>query len=62
MEKLKEETKDFARSEEDVLSYALFSQVAEKFLRGTQRRRRKSHRCPAPKADEARVLYVQDRA
>jgi oxaloacetate decarboxylase alpha subunit len=31
-EKYKEETKDFAKSEEDVLSYALFPQVAKKFF------------------------------
>lgn len=32
LEKYREETKDFARSEEDVLSYALFPQVAKKFF------------------------------
>ncbi len=32
MEKYREETKGLAKSEEDVLSYALFPQVAEKFL------------------------------
>ena len=31
-DKLKEETRDFTRSEEDVLSYALFPQVAKDFL------------------------------
>ena len=31
--KFKEESKDFAKTEEDVLTYALFPQVAEKFLR-----------------------------
>ncbi len=62
LEKLKEETKDFARSEEDVLSYALFSQVAEKFLRERNAGGAKPAAAPAPKADEARVLYVQDRA
>ena len=30
--KYREETKDFAKSEEDVLSYALFPQVAKKFF------------------------------
>ena len=62
LEKLKEETKDFARSEEDVLSYALFPQVAEKFLRERNAGGAKPAAAPAPKADEARVLYVQDRA
>lgn len=33
MDKYREESKDFAKSEEDVLSYALFPQVAEKYLR-----------------------------
>ena len=33
MEKYREEAKDLAKSEEDVLSYALFPQVAEKFLK-----------------------------
>ncbi len=60
LEKYREETKDLAKSEEDVLSYALFPQVAEKFL--------KERDCPkaetAPKTDEngVRVLYVEDAA
>lgn len=33
-EKLKEESKDFARTEEDVLTYALFPQVAKEYLTG----------------------------
>lgn len=33
MDQYREESKAFAKSEEDVLSYALFPQVAEKFLR-----------------------------
>lgn len=32
LDKYREETKDFAKSEEDVLSYALFPQVAKKFF------------------------------
>jgi oxaloacetate decarboxylase alpha subunit len=32
LEKYREETKEFAKSEEDVLSYALFPQVAKKFF------------------------------
>ncbi len=32
LEKYREESKDFAKSEEDVLSYALFPQVAKKFF------------------------------
>ena len=64
LEKLKEETKDFARSEEDVLSYALFPQVAEKFLRERNAGGAKKP-APAPEkkeTDGVRVLYVQDRA
>ena len=45
MDKLREESREFARSEEDVLSYALFPQVAEKFLRERNN--------PAPKAAPA---------
>ena len=33
LEKYREETKDIAKCEEDVLSYALFPQVAEKFFK-----------------------------
>ncbi|WP_099204812.1 oxaloacetate decarboxylase subunit alpha [Scatolibacter rhodanostii] len=33
MDKYREESKEFAKSEEDVLSYALFPQVAEKFIK-----------------------------
>ena len=62
MDKLREDSKDFARSEEDVLSYALFPQIAEKFLR----ERNAPKAPPAPVANPApqttRVLYVQDLA
>jgi len=68
MDKLREDTKEFARSEEDVLSYALFPQVAEKFLR--ERNAPKAAPAPAPAvsapaapaADGPRVLYVKDSA
>jgi len=52
MEKYRKEAGDMARCEEDVLSYALFPQVAEKFLKEKY----------APKADEnaVRELYVED--
>ena len=36
LEKYREESKDIARCEEDVLSYALFPQVAEKFFKARQ--------------------------
>ncbi len=57
MEKLREQSREFARSEEDVLSYALFPQVAEKFLR-----ERNAPPIKAPQSQGPRVLYVQDRA
>ncbi len=55
LEKYKEETKDFAKSEEDVLSYALFPQVAKKFFDVRDA-------APTVAADDnkERVLYVED--
>ncbi len=52
LEKYKAEAGDLAKSEEDVLSYALFPQVASKFLAKRN----------APKADEnaVRTLVVED--
>ena len=55
--KYTEETKDIAKCEEDVLSYALFPQVARTFLEGRNN--------PAPKVEasassEVRTIYVQD--
>ena len=50
--KYREEAKGLAKSEEDVLSYALFPRVASKFLEA------RNH--PAPKEDTVRELYVQD--
>ncbi len=70
---LREECKDFAKSEEDVLSYALFPQVAKKFFDIRDGRVAPPEASPseaseakkaAPKAattnDGVRVLYVQD--
>jgi len=61
LDKIREECKEFAKSEEDVLTYAMFPQIAEKFLRARNN--------PAPAApavvknkDEVRVIYVQDRS
>lgn len=54
LEKYREECKDIAKSEEDVLSYALFPQVAPKFF---------AERDKAPKEktqDGVRTLYVED--
>jgi len=54
LDKYREEAKDLAKSDEDVLSYALFPQVAPKFLQERDK----------PKAEEKkdgiRTLYVQD--
>ena len=63
LDKLREESKDFAHSEEDVLSYALFPQVAEKYLRA---RNGPAVAGPAvaaaPQQETVRRLYVQDLA
>ena len=54
MDKYREEAKGLAKSEEDVLSYALFPQVAAKFLAERDAK-------PEAKAeDEIRTLIVQD--
>ncbi len=59
MEKYRAELKEkgIGKSEEDVLSYALFPQVAEKFF-GI----RDGKKEPDVKSDEVRVLYVDDRS
>ena len=53
MDKYREEAKDLARSEEDVLSYALFPQVAAKFL--AERNEKLDH----PEG-EVKTIIVQD--
>ena len=57
--KYREETKDFAKSEEDVLSYALFPQVAKKFF---DTRDEKPAQEPENKVenDEIREIFVED--
>lgn len=69
LEKYREESKDFAKCEEDVLSYALFPQVAKKFFDVRDgRTAAPAEKKEAPKAekkapvdaDGVRVLYVQD--
>lgn len=55
LDKYKEETKDFARSEEDVLSYALFPQVAKKFFDSRDNKKE-----TLPEETGERVLYVED--
>ncbi len=55
LEKYRQETKDFAKSEEDVLSYALFPQVAKKFFDA-----RDNAPAQAPKAESGvRTLYIE---
>lgn len=53
--KYREETKDFAKSEEDILSYALFPQVAKKFF---DERDKKSEE--KQKNNEIREIFVED--
>lgn len=59
LEKYKEETKGIAKCEEDVLSYALFPQVAKKFF---EERGKAPKNNQTAKTDEsgARILYVED--
>ncbi len=54
MEKYREETKGFAKSEEDVLSIAMFPQVAKKFIEERDN--------PVPKEDPnaPRELFIED--
>ncbi len=57
--KYREETKDFARCEEDVLSYALFPQVASKFF--AERDSKKSEPQPEATYDgEVKTIIVED--
>ena len=66
LDKYREEAKDIARCEEDVLSYALFPQVARKFMEA--RNNPKPAEAPAPASPAAkpadpnavRELYVED--
>ncbi|MBE6024359.1 MAG: oxaloacetate decarboxylase subunit alpha [Cellulosilyticum sp.] len=70
LDKIREECKDVAKSEEDVLSYALFPQVARKFFDIRDGRTASPEAAPAAKketaaqttatSDGVRVLYVQD--
>ena len=54
LEKYRQETKGIAKCEEDVLSYALFPQVASKFFETRDKK------AEEPKADSVRTIYVQD--
>ena len=54
MDEYREKTKGIAKSEEDVLSYALFPQVAPGFLE------KRDHPQPKEDPDAVRELYVED--
>ena len=70
LEKYREEFKDIAKSDEDVLSLALFPQVAEKFIKWRDGPREEAAPAPAAQAAPAapkpaegvRELYVDDRS
>lgn len=66
MDKYREECKDIAKSEEDVLSYALFPQVAPKFFAArdnkttTDTPKEAKETAPASNRSDVRILYVDD--
>ena len=55
LEKYREETKGMAKCEEDVLSYALLPQVAQKFFEARDGKKEE-----VASSDEVRTIYVQD--
>lgn len=61
IEKYRKEAGDLAKSDEDVLSYALFPQVAEKFLKEKYHPTEKAKAAPTD-ANGARILMVEDRS
>ena len=65
LEQYREEIKDHIRQEEDVLSYALFPQVALKFFEAREAAEAKQAApevapAAAQPADAVQVLYVED--
>lgn len=66
LEKYRREAGDLAKCEEDVLSYALFPQIAPGFLErrnaGKLGMKNESASSPAKSTDGVRVLYVDDRS
>lgn len=54
MEKMRQESKDFAKTEEDVLSYVMLPQVARSFLEGREAENK------GTKEDKVRTLIVED--
>ena len=59
-DKCVEQAGPFAQSEEDVLSYALFPQVAEKFFQARAARKEAAEQPVEDTSNEVRVLYVDD--
>ncbi len=60
LEKYKAEAGDLAKCEEDVLSYALFPQVAAKFLEAKYGKKEEVKETPANDDNSVRTLIVQD--
>lgn len=58
LEKYRKEAGDKAKCEEDVLSYALFPQVAEKFF--DKRNNPKANEAKPTESNEPRTIYVED--
>lgn len=56
MEKMRQESKDFAKTEEDVLSYVMLPQVAKTFLEGREAVKSR----PLEEEDKVRTLIVED--
>ena len=59
-DKCVEQAGPLAQSEEDVLSYALFPQVAEKFFQATAARKEAAEQPVEDTSNEVRMLYVDD--
>ena len=59
-DKCVEQAGPFAQSEEDVLSYALFPQVAEKFFQARAARKEAAEQPVEDTSNEVRMLYVDD--
>ncbi len=62
LDKYREECKQWAKCEEDVLSYALFPQVAQKFFEARENPQPKAAAKPQVDANAVRKLYVDDAA
>ena len=53
---MRQESKDFAKTEEDVLSYVMLPQVAKTFLEGREAVKSR----PLEEEDKVRTLIVED--